>query len=146
MLPDVFDPTQLKLGGSDATVPEVPDAAIPVQKVEPVYLQRRKEKRYIPSLPIGQFDRACVLPGKSLAIYLLLWRQTRVEKKQVVTLTSTSLQTHGISRHQKETALHRLEAAGLIAVQRRGRRNPEVTLLDLPADRTEIGSSCGGSP
>jgi hypothetical protein len=144
MLPDVFDPTQLKLGGSDVTVPEVSDAAIPVQKVEPAYLQTRKEKRFIPPLPISQFDQACALPGKSLAIYLLLWRQTRLEKKQVVTLTSTSLQTHGISRHQKETALHRLEAARLIAVQRRDRRNPEVTLLDLPASLAENGSSCGG--
>src|SRR5262249_35768746 len=137
------EPARPEREGPDKAVPERPDTVIPEQKVEPVYLRGRKAKRYNPSLPISQFDRAAVLPGKSLAVYLLLWRQTRVEKRWAVTLTSTSLQTHGISRHQKETALRHLERAGLIAIKRRGRRNPEVALLSLPDGSAETGLNCG---
>src|SRR5262245_31792373 len=144
MSQDAYEPTRLESEGPDEAVLERPDAAIPEQKIEPAYLRGRKEKRYIPPLPISQFDRACVLPGKSLAVYLLLWRQTRIEKRREVKLTSTSLRGHGISRHQKETALSHLERAGLIVVKRCGRRNPEVTLLDLPDSPAETGPTCGG--
>jgi len=145
MLQDTYEPARPEWGGPpDKAVAVGSDATIPEQKVEPAYLRSRKEKRYIPPLPISQFDSACVLPGKSLAVYLLLWQQTRVEKRWAVNLTSTSLQGHGISRHQKETALRHLERAGLIAVKRRGRRNPEVALLDLSGGPAETGPICGG--
>jgi hypothetical protein len=132
---DDFDPDRLKLGAPAAIAPEVPDDAVPEQKVELTGLGGRRRGQYVPAVPMELFDRACVLPGKALAVYLLLWRQSRVEKRATVVLTSAGLAQHGISRHAKETALSRLEQAGLVSVRRRGRRNPEVTLLGQPGHR-----------
>ena len=133
MTTDDFDPDRLKLGAPAAIAPEVPDDAVPELKVGPAGRGRRRREQYVPGVPMGLFDRACVLPGKALAVYLLLWRQSRVEGRAEVTLTSASLAQHGISRHAKETALRHLEAAGLVVVRGRGRRNPSVALPDLPA-------------
>jgi hypothetical protein len=48
---------------------------------------------------------------------------------QSVLLANQALQEMGITRKQKWIALRELEAAGLVAVQRRTRRSPIVRLL-----------------
>jgi hypothetical protein len=78
------------------------------------------------------FNRACVLPGKALAVGLVLWRLAKVRKTKTVLLTNAALAQHGLNRWEKYDALAALEGAGLITVGRRGTRNPEVTILDPP--------------
>jgi hypothetical protein len=79
------------------------------------------------------FDRACVLPGKALAVWMVLWFLAKVKRATTFVLTQAALNQHGITRWEKYAALEALEAAGLISVCRRGRKSPEVTLLDTPA-------------
>jgi hypothetical protein len=138
---DEFDPDRLKLGVPSAIPPDVPDKAVPEQKVELTSLGGRRGGQYVPGVPIELFDRACVLPGKALAVYLLLWRQSRIEKRATVVLTSAGLEQHGIRRHAKEMALSHLEEAGLVSVRRRVRRNPEVMLLRLPGSSDRKGGA-----
>jgi hypothetical protein len=79
------------------------------------------------------FDRACVLPGKALAVGMVLWYLARRSRSSTVVLTQAALTQHGISRWEKYAALNALESTGLVTVRRRGKKNPEVTVLDPPA-------------
>jgi hypothetical protein len=116
-------------GTQEETEPRVEERC-----VVPARMGTEKSRRYIPGVPMHLFDRACALPGKSLAVFLILWRLARMEGRWQVTLTTAQLKQHRLSRHEKETALRHLEQAGLITVKRSGRRNPLVTLLiSLPA-------------
>jgi hypothetical protein len=105
------------------------------QKVELRSVTRRRQRRFIPPVPLEWFDRACVLPGKALAVGLVLWRLARVRRSNTVRLTQAAVAQHGLSRWEKYAALRALESAGLVAVQQRGRRSPLVTVVEpRPAD------------
>jgi len=84
-----------------------------------------------------QFQQACRLPGKSLAVYMILWRRSLQQKKRTLKLSTVLLRKFGISRDQKALALTHLERAGLIRVLSRMRKNPVVTLLDVPDGETD---------
>jgi hypothetical protein len=121
-----LDPDQLRLDWS-----QVPDSQVPARKVKGT-VEKRRKRRFIPPVPMEWFDRACVLPGKALAVSLILWRLSKVRKTPTVVLTNAALKQHGLNRWEKYDALAALEGAGLISVRRRGTRNPEVTILDRP--------------
>src|SRR5215468_4411781 len=106
----------------------VRDAEIPARKVELPTRRRRKAGQYIPPVPLAWFDRACVLPGKALAVGLVLWRLARLKKASSVVLTNAALKRHGLGRFAKYRALQALEQAGWIAVRRRPKRSPEIVL------------------
>src|SRR5215510_887245 len=105
---------------------QVRDAEIPTRKVELSTQGRRKAGQYIPPVPLAWFDRACVLPGKALAVGMVLWRLARLKKTNRVVLANAALKRHGLGRWAKYPALQTLEKAGLIAVQRRPKRSPEI--------------------
>ena len=107
---------------------KVPDSLIPSRRVESAR-DRKKATHFIPPVPLGWFDRACVLPGKALAVGLILWRLATMRHTDTVTLTQAALKQHGLGRWVKYDALRSLECAGLISVRRLTRKNPEVTLL-----------------
>jgi hypothetical protein len=90
--------------------------------------QRRKSS-YIPPFSVPTFCRLVRLPGKAWAVYLAVLRQTRVDRRDTITLTNRRLKAYGLTRNDKSRALPRLERAGVIRVERNGRRNPAVTLL-----------------
>jgi hypothetical protein len=106
--------------------------------------RRRKAAQYVPPVPLAWFDRACVLPGKALAVGLVLWRLARLKKTNSVLLTNAALKRHGLARWAKYPALQALERAGLVAVRRRPKRSPEVTLLEPPADPARLPPRPGG--
>jgi hypothetical protein len=60
-----------------------------------------------------------------------LWLEHQVRKSQcrTVAVPNGALVNLGVSRKVKNMALRRLEAAGLIAIERRPRKTPKVTLL-----------------
>jgi hypothetical protein len=107
---------------------EVPDSQIPTRKVESPR-DRRRCNLFIPAIPLKWFDRACCLPGKALAVGLILWRLVKMRKSDTVPLTTTTLKQHGLGRWAKYKALESLENAGLVSVRRRIKKNPEVTLI-----------------
>jgi hypothetical protein len=112
------------------------DGPIPERKVELASLAERKGRRFIPPVPMPWFDRACVLPGKALAVGHILWYLAKRQRASTVVLTQAALDQHGLGRWSKYDALRGLEAAGLIQVHRRPKKNPVVTLLDPPAGPT----------
>jgi hypothetical protein len=71
-----------------------------------------------------------VVKGKSeLVVAIYLFRLRHVTKSKTVVVPNKWLRENGVSRFVKCRALARLERAGLIAVERRGRVAPEVKFL-----------------
>jgi hypothetical protein len=60
-----------------------------------------------------------------------LWLEHQVRKTQcsTVAVPNGALASLGVSRKVKNLALRQLEVAGLIAIERRPRKRPKVTLL-----------------
>ena len=116
-----FDPASLRLPPGSQPVAE--------KKVELATARRRRAGRFVAPMPLEWFRLACRLPGKAAALAVVIWHLARLRKSDTLVLTQTSLDEFGISRQAKYRALERLEAAGLIAVQRRDKKNPQVTVL-----------------
>ena len=70
----------------------------------------------------------------ALVVAMLIYRRTHVCRSQTVTLPAGELAEHGITRRRKNEALAKLEAAGLIRVERMGRgQSAKVTLTWRPS-------------
>jgi DNA-binding transcriptional ArsR family regulator len=120
---DPFSPDNLRLN---------PNGVVSEVKVELPSVRARRERRFFPALSEPLFARLIALPGKSLGVYLILLQRSRIEKSNPVTLTSTYLSRFGLTRQDKRRALSVLEGAGLIRVEKRGRKNPLVWLCEEP--------------
>jgi hypothetical protein len=114
-------PEALPLAGEDDPAAE--------RRVELATVRRRKGGRFVAPVPLAWFQRACRLPGKALAVALVVWHLARMRKTDTVRLTQAALNEFGVSRQAKYRGLRSLEAAGLVSVRRRAHRNPEVTVL-----------------
>jgi hypothetical protein len=73
------------------------------------------------------------LPGKALAVGLILWRQRGITGKQTVLFCLTRAAADGIAATTARRAVRDLEKAGLVAIRRWPGRGLEVTLLPVPA-------------
>ena len=94
----------------------------------------RRDRQFFPPLPGRLFRMLAPLPGKALALYMILRLRSRLECRQTVGITSTFVAQFGISPRQKALALACLETHQLIAVEQRHGKNPRVTLRveDVP--------------
>jgi len=73
--------------------------------------------------------RAISLPGKSLAVGLVVWYLAGVSKKSAVNLSRVQLKKFGVQRMAGKRGLKNLEAAGLVKIGRDGHKSPLVTIL-----------------
>ena len=69
------------------------------------------------------------LPGRALMVGLCLWRLAGATKSRTVSFGNSDLKPLDIDRAAKSRALHALEQARLIKVDRQPNRFPKVTLL-----------------
>jgi hypothetical protein len=86
--------------------------------------------QYVPRIPLAWAIRAIALPGKAWGVGCLLWYRARVSGSTTVTLTRAWLQEFGVDPETARRGLRQLEAAGLVCVERRGKRSPQVTLIE----------------
>jgi hypothetical protein len=107
-------------------------------------LRRRKLREFIAGpLPLPQFFLAAQLPGKALAVWLLVHFRTRITRRDEVTLPADLLAKAGIDHPTtKARALLSLEQAGLIRVARSPGRAPRISLIEpdsppFPAEQEE---------
>jgi len=125
---DAFDDLdRLRLVNSQTGIPsqKVPSTLRTPKRIQGEFLKG--------PIPLNWLTIASELRGKSpLAVALAVWFQVGRRKSMEVVLTSAVLERFGVKRKAKYTALHSLEVAGLLRVQRRPRRNPIVTVLDVP--------------
>lgn len=105
-------------------------------------LQRRQESaqrnqsQYIGGrIPTWWIKRAAMLPGKSLAVGLVIWFLRGVTRSTKDLVISTKrVAEYGVSRKSRHEALKALESGGLIRVDKRRGRSPRVTLLLADVD------------
>ena len=97
-------------------------------RVEMPSVTERLDKEFFPPLPGRLFTLLAPLPGKALAVYMVLRLRSRLARVQTVSLTSALLDRHGITRRQKDYAVACLEAVDLITVDRTNGKNPQITL------------------
>lgn len=100
---------------------------------------QKTRNQFLPGLRQEIFTRLAPLPGKALAVYMVLLLRCRLERQTTVSLTTAHLRGHRLTRHEKQDALRHLEAAGLITVDRHLRKNPRVSLREESRSSRENG-------
>jgi hypothetical protein len=100
--------------------------------------QTRRAQRFLKGpVPWPWLRRAMTLPGKALAIGLILWLRRGITGRRTVHFCLS--RAEGISPKSARCAIRRLEAAGLIEVVRQPGRGLKVTILGAPAEADESG-------
>jgi DNA-binding transcriptional ArsR family regulator len=89
-------------------------------------------------MPLPWFGRASALGGKALPTALAVWFEAgRRGRLDNLKMTGKLVARLGVSPSSKSRALKALQEAGLIHVERRGRKNPLVTILGVEAGSRE---------
>lgn len=73
--------------------------------------------------------QASRLGVKALLVGLALWHLKGLRQADTFIVSNLMLRDWGVEPDAKTRALHKLEEAGLIRVERRGKRSPQITLL-----------------
>jgi hypothetical protein len=93
-----------------------------------------KRNKTTPSVMLSlSWAAEAAIATKSLKAMVWVWLVYRAwqTKNPTVAVPNGALAKYGISRKVKSLALRQLEAAGLIAIERRPRKTPTVTLRRL---------------
>jgi DNA-binding transcriptional ArsR family regulator len=82
----------------------------------------------------GPIDVSWVVQAKrlgatALLVGLALWHLKKLRQADTFTVSNLMLQEWGVQPDAKSRALRALERAGLIRVERHGKRSPHVTLV-----------------
>jgi len=81
-------------------------------------------------IPWSWLSKGASLKGQALHVGIALWLLAGIKRSQSVALSNSVLRDLGVSRYSGYRALHALEGAGLISVDRHTGRNPLVTILN----------------
>lgn len=100
---------------------------IPLRKNPPRH--RKGEKFLKGPIPLTWLQHAAALPGKALAVSVAIWFLAGISNNRTVKLSGKLLRNFGLNRWAGYRALNALESAGLVKVNRRRGRCPEVTLV-----------------
>lgn len=104
---------------------------LPIDEIEVALSPRvARPRRFLKGpIPWTAVCTAASLPGQTLAVFLAIHHRTAVTGKLTVTLPKNLLAELGISRDAKSRALHTLEHASLIAVERAPGHAAQIKLL-----------------
>ena len=80
-------------------------------------------------IPVAWVVQASRLGVKALLVGLALWHLKKLRQADTFTVSNLMLQEWGVQPDAKSRALRALESAGLIRVERRGKRSPLVALI-----------------
>lgn len=92
----------------------------------------RRDGYFGGNIPMRWFNRAACLPGKALALSVLIWHWATLEKRRAtIAVRPGDVRAAGISRNAMYHALTTLEHDGLVKVDRRRGRAAVVQILDV---------------
>lgn len=83
-------------------------------------------------IPWAWLVTAIALPGRALAVGLVVWFEAGCKKSQTVSVTLSRLGRAGLAEGVARRGLRALERAGLIAIGRPRGRGLQVTILGGP--------------
>ena len=113
----------------------ISDLKIPVKRLRPNLESGQIEEvpQSVPFLngpiPLWWLTQAVALPGKALALGVALWWLHGMSKDGFVKLTGKALVAMNVSRDAATDGLRRLEADGLVSVQRAKGKRPVVHII-----------------
>jgi len=113
----------------------ISDLKIPVKRLRPNLESGQIEEvpQSVPFLkgpiPLWWLTRAAALPGKALALGVALWWLHGMSKDDSFKLTGKALGAMNVSRDAATDGLRRLEADGLVSVQRAKGKRPVVQII-----------------
>ena len=87
-------------------------------------------------IPIRWLKLASCLPGKALAVGIVVWFKAGATKRRTVRLCSQLRGKLELDRRSTYRGLKALEGARLVDVQRHPGRCPVVTILEVPEPNT----------
>jgi hypothetical protein len=82
-------------------------------------------------IPLSLIAKAAKLPGQSLTVLLAIYHQTALTGNVFVTLPKGLMTELGVSRDGKARALHSLETAAIVTVERCRGRTARVKMQSL---------------
>jgi hypothetical protein len=82
-------------------------------------------------IPMAWLNATAKLPGKTLNVGIAIWWLAGMAKTKTFKLTGKALKQLEVSREAASDALKRLEARGLIRVQRSPGQRPTVEILSV---------------
>lgn len=109
-------------------------AAIAAARLDKAPKRHRNELFVRGPFQLQQLLAVAGLPGKALAVWLLVHHQVRMTRKAEVTLPAMLLTTANIDRYAKMRALRDLERMRLIHVRRMPGQMPRISLAKLPCE------------
>ncbi len=119
-------PSSSKHGGSSAASDIT---GVEIATASSAHARTRQNSRFLKGpIPLVYLQRAAVLRGKALAVYICITHQCDLTGRSTVTLPKSLLAEFGVSRDAKARALRELERAGLVSVEREPGRSVRVTL------------------
>jgi hypothetical protein len=92
---------------------------------------RGPQPKYIRTIPLSWAMRAAALPGKSLAVGIVIWYLAGISKRHTITLSNKIRERFGVKRNSSRRALRWLEDAGLVKVEHSGNKSPCITILEI---------------
>lgn len=118
------------------------DARPTTSKRTPTTTRRTSNDWFVKGpLPGPWLSLAAELPGKCLHVAMAVWYMAGLKKQTSVPLTRQTLAKFHVLPDAGRWALKKLEAARLVAVERKPGCAPVVTIQDAPAGATANDSS-----
>jgi hypothetical protein len=121
---DPFDPDRWQANGESVQTPA------PTVKKKRLSRPRRADRFLKGPVPWSWLTRAMAIPGKALAVGLMLWLQRGMTGRRKVLFCLARAEAYGIPTTTARRAIRGLERASLVAVCRKPGRGLEVTILD----------------
>jgi DNA-binding transcriptional ArsR family regulator len=88
---------------------------------------------------VDWLSQARRLGGPALWVGLALWFLRGLKRSNSFAVSNLMMQEWDVLPDAKSRALRKLEKAGLITIERRGKRSPRVTLV-MPLKNNNVGS------
>ena len=121
----LWTPDSLRL--TQADLPRSEGVSRPGRRVSPI-----SGKFIAGPIDISWVCQARNLGVTALLVGLALWHLKGLRKTDTFIVSNLMLREWGVEPDAKRRALRALEKAGLIRVERRGKRSPQVTLCSPP--------------
>ena len=114
------------------TLPELSQLSIPSRPLPAARWphKRRYIGRFLKGpVPLSWLEAAAQLPGRAFHVGVLLWFRAGLTRSMSVKLSGKHARLFAIDRFTKARALHQLERARLVSVQRARGLSPVITIL-----------------
>jgi hypothetical protein len=111
----------------DREIIDVADFRNPVKSIE---FKLSRTRRFMPPIPEWWAMIAMALPGKAYHVGAIVWQECRINRSPSCKLTRRVWEKFGLHRHTIRGGLEVLNDAGLIFLEKSGKRSPLITIVN----------------